>query len=373
MSYKISLSITVFTKNESKRMCFRKLLSLLVILNFGCAPVSAPVDGQPVHHTSEGFTNPHLDKEVKSVFSYMKMRWFSDEEFADQTQELGQIPVIETTINLKQTGEKPRLTWLGHSTFLIQYRGVNILTDPILSSRASPVSFAGPVRLAPKPYDLDSLPKIDIVIISHNHYDHLDSETVSRLGNTPQYLVPLKLASWFMDAGIQAERVHEFDWWDAKSFGPVKYTATPSQHWSGRGLFDRYETLWAAWHLDFGDFTLWCGGDTGYNSHQFKAIGQHWGGVDVALIPIGAYAPRWFMKASHVNPDEAVRIHNDIRSKFSIGMHWATFQLTAESLAEPRQRLKRLVAEEALARGDFITLAIGESITQPKFQEVERE
>ena len=140
------------------------------------------------------------------------------------------------------------------------------------------------------------------MVISHNHYDHLDRKTIRILGNEPRYLVPLKLSQWFTDLDIEAARVIEFDWWDSQRVAGINITATPSQHWSGRGLFDRNETLWASWLIEFGDFNVWFGGDTGYNEVQFKEIGERWNDIDLALIPIGAYAPRWFMMTSHVNP-----------------------------------------------------------------------
>ena len=184
-----------------------------------------------------------------------------------------------------------------------------------------------------------------------------------QLANAPTYLVPLGLKQWFVDVGIDPAKVIELDWWQTFRTDRVTFTATPSQHWSGRGLFDREQTLWAAWHIDIEDFSVWFAGDTGYNDFQFKAVAERWGGVDLALIPIGSYAPRWFMQKHHVNPEEAIRIHQDVNARLSIGMHWGTFQLSAEPMMEPRQRLQQLIAENGLSRGEFVTLAIGESIT----------
>jgi len=320
------------------------------------------VEGRPAHHTEDGFRNLYIEPISKGPFTFLKMKYFGDEEFSDQATEAHLVPTVEPDYSaLSSPGEQPQVTWLGHSTFLIQYQGVNILTDPILSDRASPVSFAGPKRLVSMPITMANLPAIDYVVISHNHYDHLDQDTIETLGNQALYLVPLKLKPWFVDLGITPSQIMEFDWWDERKFQTLSVTATPSQHWSARGLFDRYSSLWAAWHLRIGDFTLWFGGDTGYNDIQFKEIGERFKGVDIGLIPIGAYAPRWFMAPQHVNPEEAINIHRDIGATKSIGMHWGTFQLTAEPIMEPAERLEGAVQSGLLRAKEFSTLAIGET------------
>lgn len=316
------------------------------------------------HHTKEGFKNLHTPAITKGPFTYLKMKYFGDEPFADHEQEAHRMPSTATrhAQEDKHTFEEALITWIGHSTFLIQYRGLNILTDPILSQRASPLSFAGPKRLVPLPLEYKDLPAIDYVIISHNHYDHLDLETIQLFGNQTRYLVPLKLKDWFVAQDIAEENVIEFDWWDQAFLDDFEVTATPSQHWSSRTLFDRNKTLWAAWHIRIGDFSFWFAGDTGYNDLQFKEIGRHFKQIDIGLIPIGAYAPRWFMKAQHVNPEEAVQIHQDINARQSIGMHWGTFQLSAEKMDAPRIELEAALKKYQLAETDFLTLAIGETI-----------
>lgn len=340
------------------------LLLLLLPTLHGCWQQSraSTAEPRPLHHSEDGFRNPYLQDEQKSLISYLLMRLTTSETYADHTEEIAQIRVATTSPALDSFKPQPLVTWLGHSTFLIRYQGKTLLTDPILSKRASPLSFAGPKRLAPLPYKPEDLPPIDVVIISHNHYDHLDLETVRALGDDPRYIVPLGLKKWFVDNGIAAAQVDELDWWESRSLDGMALTATPSQHWSGRGAFDRYDSLWAAWRIDIGDFSVWFGGDTGYNPIQFRETADRLGPVDLALIPIGAYAPRWFMKSSHVNPEEAIDIHHDIKSTLSIGMHWSTFQLSAEPLDEPRQKLQALVKEGALQRGRFITVAIGETL-----------
>ena len=327
------------------------------------ASESKAVD-RPPHHTEQGFNNPYLDAYKKNLFSYLKMRWFGNDKYANHAKNAHKVPITDTLEDLRPNPENlPRVTWLGHSTFLIQYGKINLLTDPILSKRASPVSFAGPKRLVPIPIGIDALPPIDFVIISHNHYDHLDQWTIEKLGNGPRYLVPLRLGRWFEDIGINRDRVLEFDWWDSRTVNGITATATPSQHWSGRGLTDRLKTLWAAWHIEIEGFSFWFAGDTGYNPYQFKAVGNRWNGVDLALIPIGAYAPRWFMKKHHINPEEAIKIHEDVQANKSIGMHWGTFQLSAEPIDEPKNLIEQAVTRKRIESGEFITMAIGESIT----------
>ena len=206
--------------------------------------------------------------------------------------------------------------------------------------------------------DYEELPVIDYVIISHNHYDHLDSETVQMLGNTPFYLVPLGLKPWFVDQGINPDRVMEHDWWDRTILDGMTIQAMPSQHWSARGLGDRHETLWASWYLDFGDRTIWFGGDTGYNTIQFKEIGAATGGVDLVLIPIGGYAPRAFMQTYHLHPEEAIFIHQDIGATKSIGMHWGTFTLTAEGPIDPKIELISKQKTHNLSDDEFSTMIV---------------
>ncbi len=342
-----------------KRLAFTLCAALFIVADVMSAPKSEP--GKPAHHTKDGFRNPHLKIIRRSPFAYWRMRLFGDQPFADNAANVHKVPVVKKIADLKKPTRSVHITWLGHATFLIRNGGINILTDPHLSARASPFSFMGPKRLAAKPVRLKDLPKIDYVLISHNHYDHLDADTIARLGDGPQYLVPLKLKPWFIANGISADRVHEFDWWDKRAFGALEVTATPLQHWSARGMFDRYETLWAGWHVAIGGFSFWFAGDTGYYAKLFRQIGKRFGGVDLGLIPIGGYAPRWFMKRHHVNPAEAVMIHKDIRARLSVGTHWGTFQLTAEPIDEPKRLLEEEIKARKIKPGAFITMAIGET------------
>lgn len=341
----------------------------VIILSLWFASLAACSTGEsqiipsqkPAHHTESGFRNLYIEDPDKNFFDFLRVRLFGDTVWADHELEADLIPRQPVDVDQLQSADQAQVTWLGHSTFLIQRGGVHVLTDPIFSDFASPLSFAGPRRYVPHMMDYADLPVIHHVVISHNHYDHLDSATIQQLGNEPLYHVPLGLAEFFRKAGIAEERIREYDWWQAQDLDGIRIEALPSQHWSARGLFDRYQTLWASWLMVFDDYRIWFAGDTGYNPVQFKDIGAHIGSLDLALIPIGAYSPRSFMKPYHVNPDEAVRMHKDLRAERSIGMHWGTFPLTAERPTEPLAKLQEARERYGVNREEFGTLSLGET------------
>jgi N-acyl-phosphatidylethanolamine-hydrolysing phospholipase D len=254
----------------------RCVLALLLVGLACCA--AGPGAQRPLHHGEGGFRNPYVERKKTSPFAYWRMRWFGDVEFPDPKKARGKVPVVPADLErILHPGAAPQVTWIGHASVLIQYRGVNVLADPIFSERASPVSFAGPKRLTAPALTVEQLPRIDFVLISHNHYDHLDRQSVRALGDNPRWLVPLGLKAWFTRAGIGPARVEEFDWWQERRFGELTVTATPLQHWSARSPWDRYETLWAGWAIQIDDFSFWFAGDTGYNEHQFREIGERLG------------------------------------------------------------------------------------------------
>jgi len=240
---------------------------------------------------------------------------------------------------LKNNRSAATVTWIGHSTLLIQLDGVNILTDPQWSDRASPVHFAGPKRLMPPGMALEDLPPIDLVLISHDHYDHLDLETVRRLSQIhhPLFLVPLGLKTWFADIGITD--VEESDWWESRRIKGLTVTGLPAQHFSGRTLWDRNRRLWGGWAIAGNSKRIFFAGDTGYYD-VFKEIGDRLGPFDLAAIPIGAYLPRAMMKMTHLTPEEALQLFADIKGQRFVAIHWGTFDLTEEPMEEPPKRLE---------------------------------
>ncbi len=336
------------------------LLGTLLLVLVGSCAQTGLLPSQYVSQKDGRYANPGIIDPEKDVFDFFSTKFFGDEPFADQSAQVDRIKTSTDLVDLKAYPGNARITWIGHSTFLISYKGVNILTDPIFSDRASPVSFAGPKRLTPAPYLVLDLPPIHHVIISHNHYDHLDAQSIEQLGNAPSYHVPLGLSDWF-GQGFES---NDYDWWQQKQWDvngtAVTITATPTQHWSQRGLFDRRKTLWASWLIQIEDFTVWFAGDTGYHAKHFKRIGDKFPNIDLALIPIGSYAPSSFMQTYHVNPEEAVAIHEEVKAKQSFAMHWSTFPLSAEDVDAPNIRLRAAMADKQNPEA-FVSLKIGET------------
>jgi N-acyl-phosphatidylethanolamine-hydrolysing phospholipase D len=207
------------------------------------------------------------------------------------------------------------------------------------------------------------MPDIDFVVISHNHYDSLDHRTVDRFGDTVLWYVPLGLKAWFTDRGISPTRVVELDWWQSHRFNErVEVTFTPAQHWSRRGPWDTNASLWGGWAVDIDGFNSWFAGDTGYNAGYFTDIGERLGPFRLAMIPIGAYAPRYFMSPVHIDPAQAVAVHLDVRAQQSVPVHWGTFALTIEPLLEPPRLLSEEMQKRGLPQDSFRALKIGETL-----------
>ncbi len=355
-------------------MRYLKLYILIFFILFitGCSQKTNPYyDKTKVHHTKEGFQNTYINDKAKKTnyFSFFKMRLLSDEYWADHKALKDQISVVDVDVRLiHQNSSKPRITWLGHSSFLIQYKNINILTDPVFSDSVSPLGFGEPLRYTKHPMDYKKLPKIDMVLISHNHYDHLDKDSLEGLIKqeySPIFYVPLGLKDMLVSFGADEKKVKELDWLNSNSLKidekNLNIKAYPSQSYSSRSMGDSFKSLWASWFVKIEDFDFWFAGDTGYNEKQFKEIGKDLKEVDIAFIPIGGYEPRWFMKRYNINPRESLYIHKDIKAKKSIAMHWGTFPLSAEEPNAPVIELKKQMKEQGVENDKFIIMDIGES------------
>ncbi len=264
-------------------------------------------------------------------------------------------------LNVTRAIDDITVTFVNHATFLIQIGGIAILTDPIWSERASAVTWAGPRRARQPGVAFDDLPRIDLILLSHNHYDHLDIATLKRLrlAFSPTILIAAGDARLVGPLGFRDMR--EMDWWDETPIGEaLKFTFVPAQHSSARGLFDRHRSLWGGYMIESRGRRIYFSGDSGYSRH-FADIKSRLGPPDIAMLGIGAYEPRWFMEPIHMNPAEAVRAHADLGARHSIGMHFGTFQLTPEAIDQPQADLKIALAESGISGGEFVTLHEGET------------
>ncbi|KAA3614871.1 MAG: MBL fold metallo-hydrolase [Calditrichaeota bacterium] len=343
-----------------------KLLSTLILLfTISFVYSQDSTISEKAHHVRNGFKNPYPGFEEKGISNLLK--WVVWDRFINDSRSTEADSVVfELAENdpdwLQQNKEEFSITWVGHSSFLIQIEGLNILTDPVWSERVSPVSFVGPSRLVKPGLAFDSLPPIDIVIISHDHYDHLDEGTIEMIGDSALYIVPLGIGD-FLD-GLDISNYQELDWWDEISFNGVRFICTPTQHFSGRTLFDRNKTLWSSWAILGKSSRLYFAGDTGYFP-GFKQIGERYGPFDVAIVPIGAYKPQWFMSPVHVDPVQAVDVYLDVKAKYFVPMHWGTFQLSDEPITDPPKVLMNEVELRGLDSNLFKVLKHGETIIVP--------
>ncbi len=350
--------IAIFLKLDLRWLCAALCLSLLV----ACSSRPASLDGyisENGNYRDNGKFQNSDGTQINKSFGELLSWWW---------ERLGNIPdpmrfesVSADDEALQPVAPKPSITWIGHASYLYRVGDVAILTDPHFTQRASPVSFAGPKRYMPPGLTIEELPKIDIDSISHNHYDHLDLKSVKTLAaRDPEtlFVVPMGMLDWFEEEGIT--NVRQYDWWQDEVIGNTKVTFVPVHHWSGRSLTDRNLTLWGGWHFDVGGRSFVHLGDTGY-SKDFTQIRERLGPVDLAAIPIGAYAPIWFMKAAHVSPAEAVQIYIDLEADDAVGMHWGTFILTDEPVDEPPKLLAQSLEERSISADRFRVLKHGET------------
>jgi L-ascorbate metabolism protein UlaG (beta-lactamase superfamily) len=332
-----------------------KQLSVLIFtILLSCA--SQPVLQTIAPYNGDKFDNiePFDDKSLFDLLSWKFKAFSNSVDWPDEVSSEQYKPTVARSV-------EPIVTVINHATVLIQVDNLNIITDPHYSMRASPVQFAGPKRVVKPGISFDDLPKIDIVLISHNHYDHLDLATLKRLTKRdhPIILVGLKTKKFLNDNGIK--KVFDLDWWQSSRVNNTKITFVPAQHWSARGLFDKREMLWGGFYIA-NKYKIYFAGDTGYGKF-FKMIKERLSPPDLSLIPIGAYEPRWFMKNAHLNPKDALQAFKDLESSKMIGIHFGTFKLTDEGYKDPAITLSKEVEIQQLDPQKVIIPVFGKPYT----------
>ena len=314
------------------------------------------------HHTPDGFCNPtavaHQPGDVK--------RWRQERKAAG----LPRPPATGYDAFIQAWWQKAEISpgddglwWLGHASVLLRMQGKYLLTDPVFSRRASPLRFIGPQRRTPPALSLDDIPALDAILISHNHYDHLDRWTIrALLRRFPEVklFVPLGLGDTLRRFG--ARFVTELDWWQQASLDDLHLTAVPAQHWSMRTPWDRNRSLWCGWVIESRELRFWFPGDTGYSTELLQ-IPQRLGKIDALALPVGAYAPRWFMSINHMDPQSAVSLWQQLGSPLAFPIHWGVFELADESLDEPVQELQRALSEAEQENDNFRILKIGQYLS----------
>lgn len=299
------------------------------------------------HRAPDGsFRNPWPDSEVPGWLDVFRLMRERPAQARSETPQRETFPTSTPAISYPRASDTDfTATWIGHSTVLLQFGGLNVLTDPVFSQRAFPVQWMGPRRVMDPALPINALPPLDVVLLSHNHYDHLDKPAVKRIARAhPQttWIVPLGLGAYIGDWGVRD--IVELDWWQQTMINGLRVTATPAQHFSGRRLRDRNKSLWCGFTFEIKGRRSYFAGDTAYHL-EFGEIGARCGPFDFVMIPIGAYDPRWFMHVVHVDPEEAVQIYQDLVARHAgtplplmLGMHWGTFRLTNEPMDEPPRR-----------------------------------
>lgn len=358
-------------KKHSRRFFLKLLNSFFLFLALpSCQKQQALSKELPYHHLPNGsFRNlqgaPVRDpKEAKGKtnpfgFTRLVQKIFSKSEEVVVPAKYT-IPESTAIKNFYDNTYNIKITWLGHAAFLIKLGDNTILTDPFLTDRAG-IGFFGPKRFAGPAISIEKLPPIDIILISHSHYDHLDSSTLKKIKNKAkiQVITPLKLANTIKKEGYS--KVTEMDWYQQKTINNFRITCLPSAHWSRRLGQAKNTTLWAGYLLEYNGKKIYFAGDTAYSKTIFKHLATIVESPDLALVPIGAYKPRWFMRSSHTTPEEAVQICSDLKCKNIIGMHWGSIRLSTEDLWEPPKKFEVAALKMGYSKKQVWIMAMGET------------
>jgi N-acyl-phosphatidylethanolamine-hydrolysing phospholipase D len=332
--------------------------------------LAPPGLGAPDHHRpGGGFKNPWPSAELHGLLDFFK--WTLIERRRNPRRPDPDpatfVRVAPEFVVPRAAPEELTITWVGHTSFLVQIAGLNILTDPIWSERASPIQLAGPRRWVPPAVEFDRLPPIDAVVISHDHYDHLDAGTISRIARrypAVMWFAPLGVGEFLRHRG--AREVTERDWWQESSIGDLALTCVPAQHFSGRTIGKRNTTLWCGWTFRSRHQAVFFAGDTAFHP-EFDTIGRRCGPFDVAILPIGAYEPRWFMGAVHMNPEDSMKAVVQLSTAQSgkrlamVAAHWGTFKLTDEPMDEPPSKMREEWRTSGLEKNDLWIMRHGET------------
>lgn len=295
------------------------------------------------------------ETDASNLWDIIKAYTVSKRQSAQPSDEL---PLESLTEKQIREDEGDRIYRLGHSTVLMKLDNKLVLTDPVLSERASPVQWAGPKRFHPSPISIEEMPMIDIVVISHDHYDHLDKHAVLALSKKVKHFVtPLKVGETMVGWGVDAAKITELDWWESVTFEGIELVATPAQHFSGRGLLDRNHTLWASWVINSAKRKLFFSGDSGYFS-GFKQIGDKYGPFDVAMVETGAYNELW--SDIHMMPEHSLQAHLDLQGEVMMPIHNGTFDLSLHDWFEPLERIQELAKDNDVR---LLTPVFGQSVS----------
>lgn len=315
--------------------------------------------------TTQYFYNDRFHNRIDNDFGFFDIARLVLQMPFERQRWPDRVEYAQSSIPRSRVFDGLSLTFINHAAVLLQVDGINIITDPIYSKRASPLSWLGPTRARVPGIALADLPPIDVILISHNHYDHLDIETLQKIQNravqeaSPLILAGLGNGDLFERNGLQ--RFHDLAWDEVFEFNGIQFFFTESRHGSGRGVSDQMRTLWGGFIIKASLGNVYFAGDTGYGPH-FKEIAQKYGNIVLSLLPVGAYEPRWFMERVHINPAEAVQAHRDLKSEQSIGIHYGTFQIrTYEGIDQPADELRHALDTQNIPSDEFSLLNFGES------------